>query len=304
MPNNLRQHRIVDPVLTTFVQGFVFPELVGHMLFPEVLVDKEGVKVPTYGKEAFMSYNTTRAPRARVQRVDYGTGHIDVVLQEESVEMATDKREQEESALDAERTTARMVERIIQLTHERKVAELATAAGSYAGNTKALAAGQQWSHADSDPIADVEEGKEAIRAKVGIRPNTMVLGPLVYKALKHHPDILDRIKYSQKGVATAALLAEIFDLKAVVVAEAITADDAGNFSDIWGKNAVLAYVADKTTADLGQPSFGYTMRKRGRPNASKYYDEGVKSTVVQVEDIFACKVLGAGAGYLIRTAVA
>lgn len=307
MPNTLRQHRIVDPVLTTIVQGYASPARVGELLFPVVLHGKEAGKIPLFGKEAFMAYNTTRAPRGRVQRMDFGTGSVDFVMDEESIEVATDRREQEESVdtLQAESVAARMAERVIQLTHERRCATVATTPANFAGNTTTLAGGAKWSASDtSDPVADVETGKETVRSKVGIRPNLLVLGPLVFKVLKHHPKIIERIKYSQKGIATPELLAAIFDLDQVVVGDAVTADDAGTFSDIWGKNAVLAYTVKPTVADLGTPAFGYTLRKKGRPNAARYFDNSVKSTVAEVEDIFVVKVLAPGAGYLIQTAVA
>lgn len=309
MPNSLRQHRVIDPVLTTIIAGFVMPELIGEVILPPVPHDREGGTIQQFGKEAFQAYNTTRAPRSRVARVDYETAEIEFAMKERSVEMATDRRESEESAgmaIQAEKAAAIQCQSIIRLDHERDVAALVTSTGSYAaGNTTSLTSGNRWSAPEtSDPVADIEAGKEAVRQKIGVRPNLLVLGAASYKALKNHPKLLDRIKYSQKGILTTELLASIFDVKQVVVGEAITSDAKGVFSDIWGKFASLHYVAPFTTAGLGTPSWGYTLRKKGRPNASKYFDDAVKSDVVQVEDIYATKVLAPGAGYLIQTAVA
>lgn len=309
MPNSLRKHRVIDPVLTTIVIGYAMPELIGETIFPAVSHAREGGTIQQYGKEAFMAYNTVRAPRSRVARVDYDTAEVEFAMKERSVEMATDKREGEESeglAIRAEQATARQCQSIIKLDHERDVAALVANTASYAaGNTTSLNAAAKWSAYDtSNPVADVEAGKEAIRQKVGVRPNVLVLGASTYKALKSHPGLLERIKYSQKGILTPELLAAIFDVKQVVVGESITSDAKGVFSDIWGKMASLHYVVAPSTADLGTPSFGYTIRKKGRPNASKYYDDSVKSDVVQVEDIYSVKVLAPGAGYLIQAAVA
>ena len=131
-----------------------------------------------------------------------------------------------------------------------------------------------------------------------------MLGPGAYKALKVHAALLERIKYSERGVITAELIAQILDLDKVIVGKAVGADDAGTFSDLWGKNALLAYVTPESSPSEGTPSFGYTFRKKGRPNAGTYFDSGVKSDVAQVEDIFQCKVLAPGAGYLWKNVVA
>jgi len=56
--------RIVDPVLTTIARGYKNAQLISEALFPVAPMDKEGGKVPQFGKEAFRIYKTERAPRA------------------------------------------------------------------------------------------------------------------------------------------------------------------------------------------------------------------------------------------------
>lgn len=307
MPNNLRQHRVVDPVLTTVVQGYTLAELIGMQVFPVVTVTKEGGKIQLFGKEAFQDYDTARAPRARVQRADFETGSTSYLLEEHSIEVATDKREGEETAdlIRADMTAAKMAQRIILLKHERLAAALATNTASYeGGNSTTPGAAAKWSADTSTPIADIEAAKETVRSKIGIYPNTLVIGPQVYKALKIHASVLERIKYSERGVVTADIIAQIVDVDRVIVGKAVGASDTGTFSDLWGKNAVLAYITPESNPGEGTPSFGYTFRKMGRPNASTYYDASVKSDVAQVEDIFQCRVLAPGGGYLWKSVVA
>ena len=62
--------RVVDPVLTNLSVGYSNADLVGDVLFPFVPVDKEGGKIPKFGKEAFKIYNTERALRARSNRIN------------------------------------------------------------------------------------------------------------------------------------------------------------------------------------------------------------------------------------------
>jgi len=91
----------------------------------------------------------------------------------------------------------------------------------------------------------------------------------------------------------------------VVVGEGIFANDAGVFSDIWGKDVVLAYTELSTLAAMGTPTYGYTYQLRGYPLAeTPYYDNNAKSWYFPVSRCEAPVIAGADAGYLIKNAVA
>ena len=75
-----------------------------------------------------------------------------------------------------------------------------------------------WNNPASDPIGDVTGASVQMASETGYRPNTLVLSPFVFNALKNHEDILDRIKYTQKGIVTADLLATLFEVDRVLVA--------------------------------------------------------------------------------------
>jgi hypothetical protein len=126
----------------------------------------------------------------------------------------------------------------------------------------------------------------------------------VYNKLKFHPEIVDKIKYVQKAIATPDLIAAIFDLKQVLVGRAVYAQDDGTFVKIWGKDAILAYVPTDDEADLEVPAYGYTPRKDKYPLVEKYRDESANSTVIYVTHIEKSFVTSIYAGYLIKNAVA
>lgn len=138
--------------------------------------------------------------------------------------------------------------------------DIAGAASSSAGNAA------YWDDYDvSDPIKDISDYSTAISEVTGKQPNTLVIGRRVYNALKNHPDILDRIIYSQKGVVTADLIAELFDVERVLVANAIQnvankGQDA-QMQYILGNNALLCYTAD--APGLRTATAGYTFTWTG-----------------------------------------
>lgn len=306
------QARVVDPVLTTIAQGYKNADFVGMSLFPSVPVQVRGGKILTFGKEDFAIYASARAPGANTKRIQVGYTSGSFALTDYSLEGTVPFELQQEASavpgLDLGRASVMKVQNSIGLQLEKAQADLAILASGYASTHKntALSGTTLWSDlTNSDPIGDVEAGKEAIRADTGRRPNTMVIGPKVLKALRQHSKILDRIKYTGRDVPTPELLASLFGVSRVLVGDAIYTDAAGAFVDVWGKNVVLAYTELASVADMGAPSYGYTYRLGGYPLVEvPYQDRNAKSWVYPVTDSNAPVIAGATAGYLIQPAVA
>ena len=157
----------------------------------------------------------------------------------------------------------------------------------------------------SDPIKDVKNGIEAVRAQIGKRPNTVVIGAAVWSFLQYHPKVIDRIKYTGRDAATPELLAALFGVQRVVVGDGLYETDAGTLADIWGKFVVIAYTDVGTATDMGKPTYGYTYELGGYPVVEQaYQDRNAKSWVYPVTDEVAPVIAGATAGYLISAAVA
>jgi len=79
----------------------------------------------------------------------------------------------------------------------------------------------QFQDAASTPIETIDAAKERILRATGFMPNTLVLGSGVKRVLRSHPDISDRIKYTQQGVADDAILASLFEVDNVIVARSV-----------------------------------------------------------------------------------
>jgi hypothetical protein len=131
---------------------------------------------------------------------------------------------------------------------------------------------EYWSSPTSDPIGDITGASVQMASETGYRPNTLVLSPFVFNALKNHEDILDRIKYTQRGIVTADLLATLFEVDKVLVAWGVAntavkgaTEDTGF---IMGKHAMLCY-ANPAPA-LRKPSAGYIFSWTGLEGSGGY----------------------------------
>ncbi len=317
MQNTLAQARIINPVLTGIAQGYKTHTLVGKVLFPEVPVGLRAGQVLTFGKEEFMQYSgLQRAPGSQTKRVQFGYSGAPFALLDYSLEGSLPIETLQEGlasangfSVDGAAVAIYKTQTIMARRLEIQQAALATTLGNYpVANRKALSGTAQFSDlltGVSDPVNEIEIGKDVIRAAVGMRPNSMVMGAAVFKSLKQHPKIIDRMKYTGRDIPTIEILRSLFDIENIVIGEAVTSSDAGVFSDIWGKHIVLAYTTPVSLAEMGAPTFGYTYNLGGYPLVEEpYYDRNSKTWFFPVTRAEAPVIAGSSAGYLIQNAVA
>jgi len=302
---SLLNKRIVDPVLTSLARGFSQPNLVASQLFPEVFVEKEGGKVPLFNKEAFKIYNTERAIRANSNVINpEGINTLPYSLTEHDIAYPMDYREVAEDIRNLKVYATHVTTETIKLRLEKQVADLVQNLASFpAGNKVTLAAGDKFDNDASNPIQIFESAKEAVRGKIAKRPNVAIIGASAYSALKNHPKILEKIRYTQHAIMTPSLLASLLEIPNLFIGESVYSSDADVFADVWGDNVILAYVPVKSTnaeRSLYEPSFGYTFKKRNFPVVDVYSGEGNKVEYVRNTDIFQALIVGSDAGFLIN----
>lgn len=304
--------RVVDPVLSALALGYSNAEFVGETLLPFVEVDKEGGKIPKFGKDAFKVYKTERALRAASNRiVPEGIDDVTIVLDEHDLEYPIDYREDAEAAFPLQAHATNRVVEGIRLRHEKTVADLTQNPASYpTGNKIALSGTDVFTDPASDPEGVVDDARAAVRAKIVKEPNTMVIGYQAWRALKRHPKLRAILADSRPRLVQLADLKEIFEIENIVVGKGVYATDAGAVADMWGGNLVMAYVPPGAPSKAGdapvrsayEPGFGYTLRKQGNPVVDTRLDGGGKLELVRNTDIFRPYMLGAEAGYLISGA--
>lgn len=161
----------------------------------------------------------------------------------------------------------------------------------------------KWTETGSTPVLDIDAAKDAIEAQTGYRPNKMVISPGVLTVLKHHPDILDRIKWSERGIVTIDLLKALFDLDELHVGRGVfNASQKGaavqSRGFILGDGVLLAYAADNPGIET--PSAGYTFAWQDEPAGAselgggfrRYSDEKVKADYIEGEFWVDFRVVG------------
>ncbi|QCI65635.1 major capsid protein [Phreatobacter stygius] len=306
-----QQAGIVDVVLTNYARGYSNQEFIAHRVAPNVDVPARNIRLLKFGKEGFRKLNTRRAPGAPILTVQYGYASDPIALAQDALQGLVPVESQEEAArvpgIDMGQQAITMVLDSLDLGNEIDTANMVRSAASYAASNKlALAGADRWTDPASDPKAVIDAGKEAVRRQVGRYPNKLTLGAPVFNALSNHPKIKEQFKYTSADSITEAMLARYFNIEEVIVGKAVylpdgTADNAAA-TDIWGNDAILAYVPKG--ANWMVPAFAYTYRLRGYPMVeAPWYDRDIKSWKYPTTVERRPYLVGADAGYLIQTAV-
>ena len=302
--HNLAALRVQDPVLTKLAQGYHNLELIGEVLMPTVEIDKEAGKIPKFGRLAFRLPSTVRNLRGTSNRLDpEDITAIDVALEEHDVEYAIDYREENEAIFSLRQFALNTTQDVIALGREKEVATLALDESKYdSGNKVTLSGTSKITSKQADIFAMFDTGIRAVKRAIGRKPNVCVIAGDVWAALKEHPAVIEKLKYSQVTIVTPEVFGKLIGIDTVKIGEAVY-EESNQLKDIWSDAIVLAYVAPRSTERKGtvyEPSYGYTVRRQGGLFVDTYKENGGKLEVIRTTDIHKPHLLGASAGYLIK----
>ncbi|KKM77122.1 hypothetical protein LCGC14_1373170, partial [marine sediment metagenome] len=167
--------------------------------------------------------------------------------------------------------------------------------------------GTLWSNDAADPLGDIETGMNTVALAIGREPNTGVIGRGLWRYMKNHPDIVDRIKYGQTpgspARVTEVAVAALVGLDRLLVARAIknTAQEgaADSFSFIGGNHMSLLYVTGSAAID--EPSAGYLFSWMGR-EVNRFVEDQEHAQVVEARESWDTKLTASDSGYLLKSA--
>jgi hypothetical protein len=302
------QARIVDPVLSTHALGYRQAGLVARTLFPLADVAMYGGKVTEFDKSAFKLYNSKRAPGTNTKRIQFGYQGKPYAIVPSALEAPVPRELMRDATqvpgINLASRAVNTVLRALNLEHEYEAAQLARNASNYdAGHKVALTGTSRWSGSAGDPSGDIRDGKEAVRQTIGVYPNTAILSASAFSAAQENAKILDRTKYTSKDSITTDILARLWGLAKVEVGEAVVADAAESFGDVWGDDVILAYTNVSTDPNVEEPSFAYTYVIEGHPLVEQpYWDNSAKSWIYGVSFDNTPVLSGITAGFLIQGA--
>ena len=333
MPQPTPSDAHIDAILTNISIAFMQDqtEFVASRVFPIVPVNKQSDKYFTYTREFWFTEEAEkRAPSTESAGGGYELGtdsyFCDVWAIHKDIDDQLRANADSPIDLDGDATRYNALQLLMKLENIFVTDYFTTSVwtGAATGNDQTGVAGapaadqfRQWNDASSNPLETIARLMDEMQQKTGFRPNQLTMGAQVWTELSHHPDILDRIKHTERGVVTREILAALLELDSINVARSTrnTANEGAtpSYSFYWGKNALLTYSAPAPS--LLQPSAGYVFGWTGYTGTGGVEGIGVGSRVnrmrmdpirsdrIEAEMSVDTKIVAADLGVFLASAV-
>ena len=274
----------IDRPLSNLVVGFEPQGTIVQQFLPIVNVNKQSDLYYKYEQGDFfrLPSSTERAPKTKGRTTHFNVSSESYYATNYALvdEMDFETLVNQDDPLKLREKGARNLVNLLMLDMENRIASQ-TRSVSNMGSGATVSS--KWSASEagkSDPFNDIQTAKNFIRSNTGYDANTIIMGRTAYNALLKHADILDRIKYVQRGVVTADILASVFDVPNFYIGNSIINTGAENladsFSDVWGSDTILAHFSPPET-DGRNPSLMYGFRWTnplfGTPMAVETWDD-------------------------------
>lgn len=305
----------VDAPLTNVSVAYKNTDYIADLVLPKIPVRQETGLIWTMGTENFSIKDMVRGDKSRSKQSGYTVDSSATyrIINYALSDMVTEgMRNQAVNPMQPETDTTEYLTEQLMLNKEYIVgaALFNTGATGFSGYTETLnnsSIRYQWDdYTNSTPLEDAAYAKNKIATNSGATSGIiMVVGADVWQQLENHPDVLDRIKYTQFGVITEQLVAKAMQIDNIFVGQALynTANEGqtASLSRIWGKYALFMH----KPANVGLKTAATAALIHGGNYVRKWTEQAIRgATVIEVEEAFQAKILSAKSGYLFSTAVA
>jgi hypothetical protein len=298
-------------------------------VFPICPVQKQSDRYFKYDKFGWFS---TQAQKRASGTESAGTGfnidstpsyYADIYAVHKDV--SDDLRANQDEPLNCDLDATRFVTRQLLLRREIDFLRTYMTPGVWTGAgtaTTDYVPAKKWADPASNPVAEIDDLKSGVKGSTSYEPNTLVISYDVFNALKNHPVILERIKYTQTGLLTKDIMASLMGLDKIVIASAVLATSpeiAGATKNGSGIQTTMQFMAQNSgllvytpkTAGLMDVSGGYIFSWTGMFGAgaqgnrvSKFRMEHLKSDRVEGEMAYCMSVIAPDVGVYLKNIIA
>lgn len=213
----------VDQVLTNFSVAWTQStnDFISSKVFPRLPVDKRTDRYKVYNRGQMRSVEGVfkRAPGTESRGIGWNHTHDTYYVDPYAVHVDLDDQTMAEAddPLKLPKEATELITQRLLLSKELDWHEQFFKKDVWAMQPQPA---DLWDDAASDPIKEVGAWIDQFTLANSKAPNVMVIGTDVWRALKNHPDLVDRIKYTQRGLVTADLIGAAFEIPTILVSRA------------------------------------------------------------------------------------
>lgn len=317
--NDIRGELRVDAYLTNFSLAFRQDResFIAGKAATQVPVLNESDKFAIFPRGYFWRDEAEIRPLGgRPVQVGYKVENDQYLAEEWALEHTIDDRQRRNAAApyDLDESGVMLLEGKQLIREDRIWATTCFKAGVWAYDYDGAADFDPFNDVATDPVATINTFKRVASKGSGFKVNTMVLGANVFDALVINPAMVERVKYTQTGIITEEMLAGLFRVDQVLVAESMynTANEGAddNFEYIIDENSFwIGYI--EPSARMNAPTaiarFAWTGLIPGAMNNSggvitRGRDDRAYSDWIHSRNAFDIKVVAADLGVFFENA--
>ena len=288
-------------------------QFIAEQVAPAVMVPKKQFNIYTYGKEALKQVvddTRTRFGETKQAQFSMTSKAFGPLRGHELMDgIDFDQDVMTEAPLDLEIDIVNNLSEMMALTKETAVATTLADTAKLTINTT-LSGTNQWSdYANSTPFEDLKTAAQQQR-KNGLKPaNTLFMSYYTFSILQQHPDLIERVKYSNVASLTLELMQQLFGqfgINKILVSSAVYDSAAENLTAsmnfVWGNHVWLAYITPTPGLRTVNGAYHFTL-EQGR-YVDSWFEQKRKTKWIRNNDYYHAEVVGPEAFYLIKNAVA
>lgn len=221
----------VDGLLTDHSIGYKNSDYISDRVFPIISVRKQSDIIPQFEKSHwFRNKAALRAPGTKSVRSGF---KVDNTLKYFSdrfsfgFELPDEVRDNADEPYNLDRSATDFVTDKLMMVRDVNFGADFMKTSVWKTDKTGTTDFTKWStYGTSTLRSDIEDFKGLIEDLIAKEPNILLMGSIVWRRVKLHPDLLDAIKYTQTASVTLELAARLFELDEILVARAITTTTA------------------------------------------------------------------------------
>lgn len=287
LPNSVHIDQALTNVSISYAQ--TLDSFVSTKIFPTVSVSKRSNKYFTFPKGSWLRSNASiRAAGTASNMANFTVSNDSYQCEQHTVAMPIDDQTEFNADFDMKLAATQWVTEQILIERDKVFADEFYTTGLWSADP---VPSTKWDDAASTPIQDIATQADAVQGATGKRPNTLVLSQDTYKALTNNEDLLDRVKYTERGILTTDLMASLLDVKNVYVASGVYNDAVQGAADNIGhifanESALLLYVPDSPGLMQAAGGYHFALSDDSANNPAGYAvrqfrDEAKHSTIIE-----------------------
>ncbi len=278
---------------------------VHRALFPVKNVKKMSDAYFIYNiADSFREAHDIRANRTESRQInELSLSQSSYRMDEHSMhELVSDRdRENADAALDPEFDAVADVTTILARNKELEAARMFFTSTAFGGGNLTTLSTNAWDNdtVTSNPIDDIDIGRSNILKNTAKVPMGLCMGFDTWQnGIKDHAALLDRIKYSERGILGEDLAAAVLGVGEIIVSKGVfrtTEPGISGTTDYIFQSGALLYF-NESSPKIRSSNFGITFQKK-EPFIDKMRIQTKKSDMIEVSWTYDQKIVLSLSGY-------